>query len=256
MAGNNSNGKDIPERAKIAQLLAELMPPLPTAKMQPATATPITARAPEESHPIFDSPGLALDDLDFDSLPAIPPAPVVPPIAPLPPAQPLRQSTPEIKPAIVLTSRTEAVAEPITPLVPVHVTLAAEAGAAPPATNVPPPPQLATEPANSFLAKANWRNAPEERPTPVVAAPSRPAAQRKAPGADLIPLGNVTMAGYFTLMNWRNQPEMVRHPIRDPLAGIEKETITLAKSIPFFGYGSTTGSPWSVAEVMLQFAWE
>ena len=256
MAGNNSNGKDIPERAKIAQLLAELMPPLPPAESQPAAAPPVTAHALEESHPIFDSPGLALEDLDLDSLPAIPQDPVAPLALPTPPVLPTRQMRSDSKLAAVPATKAEKVAEPITPVVPIHLTLASEATAAHAAARIPPLPQLATETAHSFLQKANWRNMPEEKSAPVVAAPARPAAQCMTAEADLIPLGNVTIAGYFTLVNWRNQPEMVRHPIRDPLAGIEKQTITLAKCIPFFGYGSTNGTSWSLCDVMAQFAWE
>ena len=256
MAGNNSNGKDIPERAKIAALLADLMQPLPPAESQPTPAPPVTARALEDSHPIFDSPGLALDELDFDSLPAIPQAPVAPLALPAPPALPPRQTNSEIKPAAVATLGAEKIAESITPLVPVHLTPATEASPVQTAAKIPPLPQLATEPANSFLQKANWRNAPEEKPAPTVAPPSRSAVQRKKPKPDLIPLGNVTTAGYFTLINWRNQPELVRHPVRDPFAGIEPETITLAKNVPFFSYGSPSGSPWSVSALMSQFAWE
>jgi hypothetical protein len=49
---------------------------------------------------------------------------------------------------------------------------------------------------------------------------------------------------------------LVRRPVRDPLAGIEPETITLAKNVPFFGYGSPPDAPWSVSALMSQFAWE
>jgi hypothetical protein len=66
----------------------------------------------------------------------------------------------------------------------------------------------------------------------------------------------VTIAGYFALVNWRNQPDLVRHPVRDPLAGIEKETLILAKNVPFFGYGSANDAPWSVSAIMSQCAWE
>src|SRR5579864_4915323 len=317
MAGSNMNGREIPERAKIAELLAELMPPLPPDENQPLAAG-FVPQSPglEASHPIFDSPGLALEDVDLDALPAAAQVPIAPLPLPVPPAMPARPSDPETKlpptvsfsraelqritasqskaelklppvssskaelqlpaispskaelqlpaispakeePPVASPTKVEMPKVPITPVVPVHFALAADEAEMQAVEKPAPPPELALEPASSFLQKYNWRNTREEKkPAPIPVALSKPVTQPNVPTADLIPMGNVTTAGYFTLMNWRNRPDQVRHPIRDPLAGLEKETITLAKGVPLFGYGPTGGAAWTVATVMALAAWE
>jgi hypothetical protein len=252
MAGNN-NSKDMPQRAKIAELLADLMPPLPSAENHPVIMAAAEPPRPEDSHPIYDTRALALEDLEFETTANSAPAVHAPLPLPVPPALPKPTGAPVMpKPLLPPTKKLDAEVT-LTPVAPRLDPRTAEEMRLPPSKHLP---DLANASADLFLQHYNWRNA-------VQVAPARPAAPtipapiaKPAPAKlDLIPLGNLTTAGFFALMNWRNDPEQVRHPVRDPLAGIDADAITLLKSLPFFGYGPPEGT-WTVAAVMSQVAWQ
>jgi hypothetical protein len=69
----------------------------------------------------------------------------------------------------------------------------------------------------------------------------------------LIPLAEITAADFFALINWRNQPDLVRHPVEEPV-GFDHETLTLSERVPFHGIGHAKES--TVAGVMAKCVWE
>src|SRR5262249_22694013 len=82
------------------------------------------------------------------------------------------------------------------------------------------------------------------------------AINRAPANVDLMPLGNLTTAFFFSLMNWPNERERVRHPRRSDF-GLDEASLRLAQTIPFY----VTGQPrvpdrFSVAAIMAEFVWE
>ncbi len=99
----------------------------------------------------------------------------------------------------------------------------------------PPPAKPAIESAKLETAK--------------VVAPSRPAD-------DLIPLGDLSVSGYFSLVNWGNDPTHARHPRRSDY-GLDEHTLALARQNPFYVIGQPRRpESRSVAEVLSEITWE
>ncbi len=91
-------------------------------------------------------------------------------------------------------------------------------------------------------------------PTP---APAKAVETTSAPlDPELIPLGSLTVAGYFSLVNWKNDPKRVRHPRRADY-GLDQQTLAQASRNPFYVVGQPRrAEERSVSEVMAEIAWE
>jgi len=91
-------------------------------------------------------------------------------------------------------------------------------------------------------------------PLPAVAKSPEPAHPALDP--DLIPLGSLTVAGYFSLVNWKNDPRRVRHPSRADY-GLDAQSLAQASRNPFYVVGQARRpEDRSVSEVMAEIAWE
>jgi hypothetical protein len=262
MAATN-NPKEMPETFKIAQLLAELMPEdaqpdKPAVVMAKSHAdevlvdvnTPhmtmedmgLRIREPAKSSVIPASADVADVDMfsQHEDLPEEIFAPPAEPVKPLMPAvTPRERHIPgPVKPP--------ALAEP-PPLPP---TLA-EPPPLPPTPVTPPVVVPVQEPASSFLNRYNWRN--ESAPPP--AAKKQPAPTPPAKTPELLPLGTLAASSYFALVNWRNQPDQVRHPVREQ-PGFDAESLIMCEGAPFHGMGSRDLKELTVSAVMAQCVWE
>jgi hypothetical protein len=76
------------------------------------------------------------------------------------------------------------------------------------------------------------------------------------PADDLIPLGDLSVGGYFSLVNWRNDPEQTKHPRRSDY-GLDEQTLALARQNPFYVIGKPRRpEARNVASVLSEIAWE
>ncbi len=218
-------GRDLrlPETAKIAQLLAELMPP---GKDLPQVDLKSPAHSSDEAFPVGRGSVLALDEIEPDfSVPATrqPEPHHATPAAPLPEF---------VLPSLVFSPRPPIfVPEPTGP-----AEVYMESG----------PMPLSISPSVYVTDEATSRR-DERNEMPI---------NRSAANLDLMPLGNLTTAFFFSLMNWPNEPERVRHPRRSDF-GLDEASLRLAQTIPFY----VTGQPrvpdrFSVAAIMAEFVWE
>jgi hypothetical protein len=254
----------VPETMKIAALLAELMPP------GAVGAKPATIRRADSMDDIggigggnLSTPSLEIEDLD-DVEPVAPaPSPAVPvePKAVVPgiPATTANVVNPAPRPAPKITAvvtqsgwkppKPEPQAPKPAPPAPEPVRVAAEL----PPTPVPPPlpaPKAADpseEPTGDFMGRYNWKKTPDFK------APSAP----KPPAADpeLIPVGNLSAASYFTLVNWRNDPQRVRQPRRADF-GLDEQSRAVAQQNPFYVLGQPRRPERAtVAEVLAEIKW-
>jgi hypothetical protein len=89
------------------------------------------------------------------------------------------------------------------------------------------------------------------------AAPAKIAGPKSAPlDLDLIPLGSLTVAGYFSLVNWKNDPRRIRHPKRADY-GLDEQTLAQASRNPFYVVGQPRRpEDRSVSEVLAEIVWE
>jgi hypothetical protein len=72
--------------------------------------------------------------------------------------------------------------------------------------------------------------------------------------AQRIPLGDLTVAGFFSLVNWRNEQAAVRHPPFAPR--YDARTSAELRKIPFILLDEpSVDDSWSVAAVLKSFAW-
>jgi hypothetical protein len=263
------NDLPVPETMQIAALLAELMPPgaLASSASESATSVKLDERPvnslvsfddmPDEPAEIADdsprgiagAPG-SLTVVDSTLMPLVSSPPVaaqpssltvvdstlmpVPPPAPAPsprqPAAPPATAVPSGSKAVASTPpRFEARLQPGRPKQP---------PLEPPTRRVeaePPPIKPSVESEKRGPAKATK--------------PSRPAD-------DLIPLGDLSVSGYFSLVNWRNDPEQARHPRRSDY-GLDEQTLALARKNPFYVIGQPRRpESRNVAEVLSEIAWE
>jgi hypothetical protein len=88
---------------------------------------------------------------------------------------------------------------------------------------------------------------------------SAPAVDAPAPVSvadDRIPLGELTTAAYFALVNWQNRPDRGRHPRLSDF-GLDDASLALAKVIPFYVVGQPrVADKTTVAAVLSEVAWE
>lgn len=124
---------------------------------------------------------------------------------------------------------------------------------------LPNEPKLAREaPVVDSTPKAATIVEPVKPAAPVApAALAEPAESASAPlDPELIPLGSLTVAGYFSLVNWKNDPKRVRHPRRADY-GLDQQTLAQASRNPFYVVGQPRRpEERSVSEVMAEIAWE
>jgi hypothetical protein len=95
---------------------------------------------------------------------------------------------------------------------------------------------------------------------PASAAPAEPAVastQAIAPvDPDLIPLGSLSVGGFFSLVNWKNEPHRARHPRRADY-GLDEQTLAQASKNPFYVVGQPRRpEERNVSEVLSEIAWE
>ncbi len=273
----------VPETMKIAALLAELMPtgaigqPVPLATKNPEPLEDAAAQA-------FAAPTLQIDDLDEFETDDVSPRNVamsvsphasdlssVPPLLPeVPPPRlttALGVETAEAHPEKGMVERVGKEDRPID-------TEATTLPALPP-TPIPPPidQSLPTPPselaAGHFLAGLNWANDPSQPPIspppsqPPTSLPERPAehtetptASRRAYDLELVPLGNLSAKGFFSLVNWTNDPQKVRHPRRADY-GLDEQTLSQARKNPFYVVGQPRRPERdSVSEILAEIDWE
>jgi len=97
---------------------------------------------------------------------------------------------------------------------------------------------------------------PEPRPTAEGRGDAEPHLPTIAADPDLIPLGDLTVSGYFSIVNWSNEPKRERHPRRNEY-GLDEASLELARRIPFYVTGQARAvDRFSVAAVRAQFVWE
>lgn len=272
----------VPETMKIAALLAELMPPGTIGQPVPL-ATKSSEPPDDHAAGAYTAPALQIDDLDEFEAEAVSPSVVpvgasplesnlaaVPPL--LPDAPPTRsKSSPVVQtfePAPSQPELVTAVANDFQPS-------AEDAPTSPrlPPTPVPPPidESLRTDPgdvaAGQFLAGLNWANdptqppiAPPETPAPgepeVQATADEPSTTTKPHDLELVPLGNLSASGFFSLVNWTNDPQRVRHPRRADY-GLDEQTLSQARKNPFYVIGQPRRPERdSVSEVLAEISWD
>jgi hypothetical protein len=213
---------ELPETMQIAQLLAELMP--------------IT-----DDSALFAPPAVDAPKVEMPSPPESPdlPAEVVPQTGPAvialvesqPPPMPEKEvKLPEL-PKILTPVETPAEVRMPEPQ---HVEAPRDS------TIIMPPP----------LPKP----LPVPPPLPVAATPEVTALTPAISAAQRIPLGDLTVAGYFSLVNWTNDPLKVRHPPYEPR--YDARTIAELGKIPYVSLDAPAqDDEWSVTAVLKSFAW-
>jgi hypothetical protein len=245
-----------PETTKIAALLAELMP-----SGTPATTAPTAALAasePQAGVPVADVP--PSPDLTEE-----PELNVRTNFVPPPPAA--RRATPErritatvtripiAKAALVPSSVSE---EEISVVLSATAATPNPAPVEPAAEQNPPHSQgqknLGDGPTGAFLGRYNWKNeAAVGKPGAKI---DDPTSHGSASDIDWIPLGELTATAYFSLVNWRNEPDRPSRIRRRDL-GLDEDSLTQAKTVPFFVVGKPrVPDRTTVAAILSQVAWE
>jgi hypothetical protein len=285
-AKNDRGPKDlpVPETMRIAALLAELMPP--GGFGPPASSGPLSILADE----LPLSPDAESTEGPFPPLRPVehvpPPLPEVkvtvpPPITVTPtttPSRPTRRITAQVVQASAHAAskqapKVDAVTE--TPKAPEVKADSAKPPAAPAPKTIPatefksgvdaakahvaaPPTVLASE-----IRKMRTQTIDPEfvKPTPPAPPPAKPrepvpAAKPAVPADDLIPLGDLSVSGFFSLVNWRNDKDQTRHPRRSDY-GLDEQTLALARRNPFYVIGKPRRpESQNVASVLSEIAWE
>jgi hypothetical protein len=101
---------------------------------------------------------------------------------------------------------------------------------------------------------------PPLAPTPAQTVARTPSSAtpptRRALDPELIPLGGISVAGFFSLVNWNNSPDRVKLPKRADY-GLDEATLTHARKNPFYLIGQPR-KPESktVAEILSEIEWE
>ncbi len=226
MAQTNTNERSprdlsVPETMKIAALLAELMPPgIEMGSGNEPISIPSGAEdSVHDGHAsVLDPPALQMEDLDHVEQEEVDETTVTKLSAELIDSKEIKQAR-EIP--VEPTPALARTAEPVP---------------APAAVKPMPVPVKAVE------------------PTP---APAKAVETTSAPlDPELIPLGSLTVAGYFSLVNWKNDPKRVRHPRRADY-GLDQQTLAQASRNPFYVVGQPRrAEERSVSEVMAEIAWE
>jgi hypothetical protein len=280
----------VPETMKIAALLAELMPP--GSAGQPALPlTPPKDVADEVAAGTFSAPALQIEDLDDFEADAAPPdlvsvgvshdEPVRASVPPLLPevSEPAAEASVPMKTSEASNEVPDTHGSTAPTTVPESFPTASELSvpvSAPslelPPTPVPPPrsDSSALEPSavgvGQFLRHLNWSNDPAQPPLPTESpiAMSGPEArsttqtvpQSKPHDPELVPLGNLSLAGFFALVNWTNDPQRVKQPRRADY-GLDEQTLSEARKNPFYVIGKPRRPERdSVAEVLAEISWD
>lgn len=179
--------------------------------------------APAEPQAEFATPSLAEEELG----PPVDDTP--PPVKVLPQTGPATYAVVESKPPVAETREEEERPDAATP---------------------PPVPAARRSGDSSSFTLAEFiieqTTAAPATPPPLPAAP--------AAAAERIPLGDLTVAGYFSLVNWANDPAAVRHPPFAPR--YDARTSAELRKIPFILLDEpAVDDSWSVAAVLKSFAW-
>jgi len=248
--------EDLPETVQIAQLLAELMPEAADSAKEIVGSTDFSVQPPPP----------AKDDLapSFDDLPPLPPPPpprflsktihaTFPPReVPAKPAEPAAEvhvapATPPPLPVVETVDTAPAELEVKPPPLPEEKMTPAAPARKPVAETISDFVLESVSPAEIPAARRT-----EERPIEPAAAMTGESSAVTAESR--IPLGDLTVAGFFSLINWHNDPSAVRHP---PLAPrFDAKTTEELRKIPFIVLDAeTTEDDWTVAAVLKSFAW-
>jgi hypothetical protein len=257
-----SNDMAVPETMRIAALLAELMPSGGLAGGKNADITKVDVAEPAVA----------------DEAPAKTAAPVSQTTPPLPPVHMTPTAANVQAPGSHANLRLPPAAMPIRP--PSKAEFKLEPAPSKSSFKLPPvdPPVEAKRPQSKseFRLEAMPPKAPAKQPPleppaeskrkssfePPKAAPepakSKPEKPAKpaAKDDDLIPLGDLSVSGYFSLVNWRNDAEQAKHPRRSDY-GLDEQTLALARLNPFYLIGQPRRPETrSVANVLSEIAWE
>jgi len=209
----------VPETATIAQLLAEIMPSGPS---KPEVSSPRSSETETLLAPA-QLPMPAVGEPQSNGV-----QPVISSTSPKPLEQPITVSQ-------------QSVYAPPLDSFPSHIAEVVVAPAAMPAG----PVELNDQSAGVFLQQFNWDNEPVN--TPVATQPV---------DTDLIPLGDLTVSEYFSLVNWNNDAGSERFP-RWSEFGLDEASLTLGRTIPFYVTGQARSPDrFSVSAVMAQFDWK
>lgn len=272
----------VPETMKIAALLAELMPPGTIAQPVPL-ATKRSEPADDQTAGAFSAPALQIEDLDEFETEAVSPSvvpigtsPVEPHLASVPPLLPAAPSGPSPLSPVAgsVDGKTPEEADFAASTMEADPT-ADEAPTIPrlPPTPIPPPinESLPAEPAEiaagRFLTGLNWANDPSQPPIAATPLPLQSAdssvgstqersTDRRPHDVELVPLGDLSAAGFFSLVNWTNDPQGARHPRRADY-GLDEQTLSQARKNPFYVVGQPRKPERdSVAELMARISWD
>lgn len=247
--------EELPETVQIAQLLAELMPePVDSAK-EPVGSTDFRVQLTRDQNELAPS---------FDDLPPIP-SPPPPPFlsktihatfpqkkAPTQPAEPAAEANvvPATTPPLPVAETIEAAPAELEVKLP---PLSEEK-----ISNAAPKRQLAAETNSDFVlesvspAEIPAARRTEDRPIEPAAVLTAKSSLVSVEGR--IPLGDLTLAAFFSLVNWHNDPSAVRHP--PPVPRFDAKTTEELRKIPFIVLDAEpTEDEWSVAAVLKSFRW-
>lgn len=242
-------------RSKTAVAPATAMP-----KLAPPVRPPSRGEIKLEAEPIRP-PSKA--EIKLEPAPVRPPSKAEirlepPPLRPLSNAEiRLEQQPPVAKPVAEAPAAAKPASEPeIKKAAPLPVKQE------PPKANAPAPIKQEppkTAPVKQEPPKAATPAPPRQEP-PRAAAPAtheRPkAATQAAKDDELIPLGDLSVGGYFSLVNWRNDRQKAKHPRRSDY-GLDEQTLALARRNPFYLVGRPrVPEARSVAAVLSEIAWD
>jgi hypothetical protein len=236
----------VPETMRIAALLAELMPP---ATESGAAAAPVEV-ADEPPVSELGPPALRLEELEEAGAVSFtdpPPSDWAesPLDRALPPQEP---AAPPSEPRAFIPVEKPGSRQGLKPIADVPATAKSDSALLrpPPLPKVDPAPAASAELETEFWQpkKGGFKPAPPKTPS-------------KAPlDPDLIPLGDLSAGSFFSLVNWRNEPERARHPRRADY-GLDEQTLALASRNPFYVVGRPRRpEERSVSEVLSEIVWE
>jgi hypothetical protein len=237
MAKLNSNDRSprdlsVPETMKIAALLAELMPP--GAEIgSGAEPIRISSGASDSAHDgqgsVLEAPVLEMQELDVPARAEIDDTAVTKPI------QSFVEPDAATKTPVALTESALARAKALESAL------------------------IRVKAIESMPAPAKVVESTPTPAKPVVSMPAPANTVEMTPTSldpELIPLGSLSVAGYFSIVNWKNDPRRVRHPRRADY-GLDQQTLAQASRNPFYVVGQPRRpEDRSVSEVLAEIVWE
>lgn len=120
---------------------------------------------------------------------------------------------------------------------------------------VAPKPPVAKPVADVHAAPKPTSESEARKSAPAKSEPKK-VAESAGKDDDLIPLGDLSVGGYFSLVNWRNERDKAKHPRRSDY-GLDEQTLALARRNPFYLIGHPRRpEARSVANVLSEIVWD